>query len=128
MTDQTATIRAIYDAFATGDIATVLGALDLKIEWIEAAGWAYAGTYTGPDAVLSGVLARLADDWNPFHVAPDRVVADGGTVIAVGTYTGTHKATGQSFRARFAHICELRDNKIIAFEQVADTAKINEAT
>jgi len=47
MTDQTATIRAIYDAFATGDIATVLGALDPKIEWIEAAGSAYAGTYTG---------------------------------------------------------------------------------
>ena len=131
MTDPTGTIRAVYDAFANGDIATVLGALDPKVEWVEAAGSAYAGTYTGPDAVLSGVLARLAGDWKPFHVAPDRVLADGDdrdTVVAVGTYTGTHKATGRSFRARFAHIWELRDGKIIAFEQIADTAKVNEAT
>jgi ketosteroid isomerase-like protein len=128
MTDPTVTIRAIYDAFARGDIATVLGALDPKIEWVEAAGSAYAGTYTGPDAVLSGVLARLADEWNPFHVAPDRIVADRDTVIAVGTYTGTHNASGRSVRARFAHVWELRDSNIIAFEQIADTAKINEAT
>ena len=33
-----------------------------------------------------------------------------------------------NFAARFAHIWELRDNKIIAFEQIADTAKVNEAT
>ena len=128
MTDPTVTIRTIYDAFARGDIATVLGALDPKIEWVEAAGSAYAGTYTGPDAVLSGVLARLADEWNPFHVAPDRIVADRDTVIAVGTYTGTHNASGRSVRARFAHVWELRDSNIIAFEQIADTAKINEAT
>ena len=128
MTDPTVTIRAIYDAFARGDIATVLGALDPKIEWVEAAGSAYAGTYTGPDAVLSGVLARLADEWNPFHVAPDRIVADRDTVIVVGTYTGTHNASGRSVRARFAHVWELRDSNIIAFEQIADTAKINEAT
>lgn len=128
MTDPTVTIRAIYDAFARGDIATVLGALDPKIEWVEAAGSAYAGTYTGPDAVLNGVLARLANDWNPFHVAPDRIVADRDTVIAVGTYTGTHNASGRSVRARFAHVWELRDSNIIAFEQIADTAKINEAT
>src|ERR687898_621547 len=100
MTDPTVTIRTIYDAFARGDIATVLGA----------------------------VLARLADEWNPFHVAPDRIVADRDTVIAVGTYTGTHNASGRSVRARFAHVWELRDSNIIAFEQIADTAKINEAT
>lgn len=128
MTDPTATIGTVYEAFASGDIATVLGALAPKVEWVEAAGSAYAGTYTGPDAILSGVLARLADDWNPFHVAPDRILSDGDTVIAVGTYTGTHKATGRSFSARFAHIWELSDNKIVAFEQVADTATINEAT
>lgn len=117
----------VSEAFASGDSVTVLAALDARIEWVEAAGSAYAGTYSGPDAVLSDVLARLADDWDPFHVAPDRMVADRDTVIAVGTDAGTHKATGRSFRARFAHVWELRDHKIIAFEQIADTAKINEA-
>ena len=77
MSDSTATIGGVYEAFASGDVATVLAALDPKIEWIEAAASAYAGTYTGPDALLSGVLARVAHDWDPFHVAPDRIVADG---------------------------------------------------
>jgi hypothetical protein len=127
MTDHADTIQSTYEAFARGDIDTVLGALDPKIEWVEAAGFPYAGTYTGPDAVVSGVLARLATEWDPFHVAPERILCDGDTVIAVGTYSGTYKATRRSFTARFAHICELRDNKIVAFEQIADTAKVNEA-
>jgi uncharacterized protein len=127
MTDHADTIHATYAAFARGDIETVLGALDPKIEWVETAGFPYAGIYIGPDAVLSGVLVRLGTEWDAFHVAPERILCDGHTVIAVGTYSGTYKATGRSFTARFAHLWGLLDDKIIAFEQIADTAKINEA-
>jgi hypothetical protein len=127
MTDHAATIHATYEAFTRGDIEAVLGSLDPKIEWVEAAGFPYAGTYTGPEAILSGVLARLGTEWDAFHAAPERLVCDGDTVIAVGTYSGTYTATRRSFTARFAHIWDLRDNKIIAFEQITDTAKVNEA-
>ena len=127
MTDNAAVVDAIYEAFASGDIETVLGALDPKIEWLEAAGSPYAGTYTGPEAVLNRVLARLGTEWETFHVEPERIVSNGDAVIAAGTYTGTYKTTRRTFTARFAHIWQLRDGKIIAFEQIADTAKINEA-
>ena len=40
-------IDDIYEAFAKGDVPGVLGALDLNIEWTEAAGFPYGGTYVG---------------------------------------------------------------------------------
>lgn len=82
-------ISDMYDAFARGDIGAVLAALDPKIEWTEAAGFPYAGTYTGPDAVLTGVFSRLGTEWDGFKAAPDRIVANDDTVIATGTYSGT---------------------------------------
>jgi ketosteroid isomerase-like protein len=37
-------IKSVYDAFAKGDISTVLGALSADIEWTEAEGFPYGGT------------------------------------------------------------------------------------
>jgi uncharacterized protein len=62
-----------------------------------------------------------------FEAVPDRIGADGGTVVATGTYSGTFEETGRSFTARFAHVWELEDGKVVRFEQVADTAKVQEA-
>jgi len=48
----TDTVRTTYDALARGDVPAVLGFLDPNIDWTEADGFPYAGTYHGPDAVL----------------------------------------------------------------------------
>lgn len=127
MTTNAEMIRNNYDAFARGDIDIVLAALDPKIEWTEAAGFPYAGTYTGPDAVLTGVFARLGTEWDGFEAVPDRIVVDEETVVAIGTYSGTFKATGRSFAARFAHVWELHAGLVVRFEQVVDTAIVREA-
>lgn len=52
-------VQSAYDAFAEGDIPAVLDFLSPGIEWTEAEGFPYGGTYTGPDAVLTGVFMRL---------------------------------------------------------------------
>jgi uncharacterized protein len=127
MTSNADLIRNSYDAFARGDIETVLAVLDPKVEWTEAAGFPTAGTYTGPEAVVAGVFVRLATEWENFEAVPDRMASDGGTVVATGTYSGTFKETGRSFTARFAHVWELRDGMVVRFEQVADTAKVRDA-
>ena len=46
-------IKSLYDAFAIGDIPTVLDGLDDNIIWYEAEGNPYAdgNPYKGPDAV-----------------------------------------------------------------------------
>lgn len=110
-----------------GDVGSVLAALDPRVEWTEAAGFPYAGTYTGPDAVLTGVVGRLATEWDGFAATPDRIVADGGIVMTTGTFSGTFNSTGRSFTARFAHVWELPDGAVVRFEQIADTSMVQKA-
>ena len=57
----------------------------------------------------------------------DTIIVEGEHVARAGTYSGTHKATGKSFSARFAHIFEVRNGKIIRFEQFVDSAEVDEA-
>ena len=52
-------IRSIYQAFAKGDVPSVLGAFASNINWTEAEGFPYGGTYVGPDAVLKNVFMKI---------------------------------------------------------------------
>jgi uncharacterized protein len=56
-------VNKMYQGLATGDIPGALNTMDPEIEWIEAEGFPYAGTYRGPQAVLDGVFARLGGEW-----------------------------------------------------------------
>jgi ketosteroid isomerase-like protein len=120
-------IRNVYDAFGKGDIPAVLGAMDPQVEWREADGFPYAGTYVGPDAVLQGVFMRLGSEWDGFRAEPDEVLDAGDTVVGLGYYSGRYKATGKEFRAQFAHVFKLRDGKIVKFQQYTDTALVQAA-
>lgn len=115
-------IKGLYDAFAVGDVPTVLGAMDPNIEWNEAEGFMYGGTYTGPNAVLENVFMKIATEWEGFTVVPDKVVDGGdGSVVALGTYSGKYLKTGKSMSVPFAHSWELSQGKIVRFRQYLDT-------
>lgn len=118
-------IRGIYDAFARGDVPGVLGAFDGAIEWTEAEGFMYAGTYKGPNAVLENVFMKLGTEWEGFSAVPSKIVDGGdGNVISTGTYSGKFLGTGKGISVPFAHEWELRDGKIVKFHQHTDTAVI----
>lgn len=114
--------RAIYAAFATGDIPSVLGALAPTVHWTEAEGGPYGGVSVGPQAVLDNVFMRIGGDWDGFAAVPSEFVAEGHTVVALGEYSGTYKATGKSFRAPFAHVWKFELGKAVSFHQYTDTA------
>ncbi|MDP5029016.1 MAG: hypothetical protein NWQ54_13770 [Paraglaciecola sp.] len=40
---------------------------------------------------------------------------------------GAHKATGISFKARVAHLWQLKDSKIVSFEQFVDSKTVTDA-
>jgi uncharacterized protein len=123
------TVEAMYKAFATGDVPTVLAALDPEVEWWEAENFIYAdgNPYVGPQSVLTGVFMRLAMEWDGFAVTPKEVLDAGDTAIGQGIYSGTHKKTGKQARAQFAHFFTFRDGKIVKFQQYTDTAQFKEA-
>jgi ketosteroid isomerase-like protein len=120
-------IRGMYSAFARGDVGSVLASLASEVVWIEAEGFPSAGTYTTPDAVLHKVFMRLADEWDAFGAQPQEYVCDGRTVVAIGDYSGTCKATGKAFKAPFAHVWKLRGGAVVGFQQFTDTAVVQRA-
>ena len=121
------TIEKLYAAFAAGDVPTVLGSLDSAIEWTEAAGFPYAGTYTGPDAVLQNVFMRLATEWERFAAVPEEYVAEGDTVVAIGKHSGRFNQTGKDMETPFVHVWKLREGKAVRFVQHCDTVLVQNA-
>jgi hypothetical protein len=115
-------IRSLYQAFAVGNIPAVLAALSPNVRWTEAEGGPYGGVSTGPNAVLENVFMKLGGEWDGFSAVPSEFVADGPTVVALGEYSGTYKATGKSFKAPFAHVWKLDGGKVASFHQYTDTA------
>lgn len=125
MADDVDVIRAHYAASDRGDLAGMLAPLASDAEWTEMAGFPYAGTYVGPDAVRDGVFARIGAEWEGYTAAVDEVIgADDGVVLGIGTYSGTFRATGRHMSARFVHVWRLREGKVRRFEQFTDTALV----
>jgi len=120
-------VQDLYEAFAKGDIPTVLGFLDASIAWTEAEGFPYGGTYNGPKAVLEGVFMRLGAEWDGFAAVPVEFIDAGDTIVALGKYSGAYKATGKSFQADFAHVWKIREGKAVRFVQYVDTVLVQRA-
>jgi uncharacterized protein len=119
-------VKQLYRAFADDDVSAMRALLDPDIEWIEAEGYVYGGIYRGRDAVLEGVVARDRAEWEGFTASPERFISEGDNVVTVGWYSATYRATQKAFSARFAHWYVVRDDRIVRFEQVVDSAKVQE--
>lgn len=122
-----ALVQQLYAGFAAGDVPAVLSTMAPDIEWTEAEGYPYAGTYVGHDAVVEAVFARLATEWEGYKAEPDSYVAEGDTVVALGHYSGQYNETGKSFRAPFVHVWTVRDGKLATFVQHTDTVVVQRA-
>lgn len=129
LSDNKQAVKAFYDAVAGGNIPVVLSLLDPQCAWNEAENFVYAdgNPYVGPQAILMGVFARLAGEWNGFSATPESMTAEGDIVISQGRYRATHKATGKSVIAQFAHAFTVKDGKIARFQQYTDTAQFRDA-
>ena len=116
-------IRGIYAAFAAGDIPGVLGRMAPDMVWNEAENFPYAdgNPYVGHDAILGGVFARLGGEWDGFAAVPDEFLDAGDTIVMLGRYRGTCKATGKSIHAQMAHVWRVADGKAKSFQQYTDT-------
>ena len=121
-------IRDLYEAFGKGDVASVLGNMDRNIEWREAENFIYAdrNPYIGPQAVLDGVFMRFGSEWDAFTVTPEEWLDAGNHIVVLGTYTGTHKATGKGEQAQFAHVWAVRGLRVLRFQQYTDTKQFAE--
>jgi ketosteroid isomerase-like protein len=123
-------IRGVYRDFAAGNVEGVLACLSPDIVWKEANNFPYAdrSPYIGPQAVLEGVFARCATEWEGFTVDIDEVLDAGDAIIALGHYRGIFKATGLAQETQIAHVWRITDGKVVAFQQHADTLHVARVT
>lgn len=122
-------VDELYQAFSTGNIPGVLGAMDADIHWNEAEGNAYAtgNPYIGPEAVLNGVFGPIMEDHEYFNlknIELHEMLHD--KVLATLRYDGKTKK-GKTYNAQVAHFWTLKGGKIIRFQQYVDTKKLHEA-
>lgn len=119
--------ETLYAGFAAGDLPMVLSTMADDIEWTEAEGYPYAGTFVGHDAVVKAVFARLATEWDGYQAIADQFVVEGNTVVAIGHYSGRYRATGKNFRAPFVHVWTVSGGKLARFVQHTDTVIVQRA-
>ena len=120
-------IRATYEGSSEDNGRNLRAALAPDAQWTEAAGFPYAGTYVGADAIVAGVFRRLGTEWTGYRADVHTYLADGDRVAAFGVYSGTYNATGKSMTAPFAHLYQIKDGKVIRMTQYVDTVLVTRA-
>jgi ketosteroid isomerase-like protein len=80
---------------------------------------------------LNGVFdffTRLFGDFEDWQTEPTEIFEAGDRVIGLGFYSARAKATGRTFKARFAHVWTMRDGLIVRLQQCADTVQLAKAS
>lgn len=121
-----ALIQKMYDAFAKGDIQTIIDSLTPDVEWTAEgpSSVSYFGKMTGPEEVRSKFFGALAQTQEDQKLTPETWVAQGDYVVMFGRYRATVKATGKQFDSPLGHLFRVRDGKVSKFVNLGDTAAV----
>jgi uncharacterized protein len=105
--------KKAYDAFAAGDLETVLSTFDDNIEFVIPGNSTISGTYRGK-AEVTNFFAKLAE--KSFTTTPSRFLAGEDVVVVLTQIT----AGGES--APQADVSTFRGGKIVKLQAFGDTA------
>jgi len=127
-TENLETVKGLYESFAKGDIEAIREIMDPDVELHEPRGLGFGrGTHHGFDDIVENVFSRFGNEWVDVSVVPERYIADGDTVAALQTWTGTNSKTGKSVESSGVHVFDFQDGKIVQWTSYADTALFNAA-
>ena len=106
-------IRKGYEAFAAGDVETVMSLFDDDVEWVQPGESTVSGTFHGKTEVME-YMGRLAE--KSVTVKLKRMIAEGDTVVAITDVT-VDGQTGED-----ADVFTIRDGKTVRAEMHGDTS------
>jgi ketosteroid isomerase-like protein len=112
-------VRASYEAFARGDVPTVMTALDEHVEWHVPAVLPHGMDARGRDEVGT-FFEKLASTWDEFGLEVDDLVASGDRVCAIGRAKGTLDGGQSSYG--FVHAWTVRDGVCVRFDEYVDAS------
>ena len=122
----TAVVRAVYDAFDRGDLAAIMALVAPGVTVQQSPAVPWGGTYTGHEG-LGRFLAALTGHLDS-RPEIERLFADGdGHVVQVGRTRGTVRATGAGFDVAEVHLWTVRDGLVQRFEAYLDAPAMRAA-
>lgn len=103
MTENTQTVRDIYQAFGEGRIPDILAQLDENITFVQPGGAdiPWSGVYASRSGV-GDFFDKLGAAVNVERFQPEQYVESGDAVVALGRWAGAAKATGKPFASTWS--------------------------
>ena len=71
--------------------------------------------------MLDNVFVKLEREWQDYTARAEEFLDVGDTVVVLGEYSGTYKTTRKPFKAPFAHVWRLKNDKVARFQAYTDT-------
>ena len=114
MSDQNAQLlQHTYDAFARGDVPTVLEALADEITWHVPGRSPLSGDYKGHEEVVGFFTRSMELSAGTLRVAVDEIVAKGERVIALTTVSA--ERNGRRWSSPEVHVWRVVDGLAVEF-------------
>jgi ketosteroid isomerase-like protein len=123
--ENVAVVRRLYENIKLPEV--LMQVLSPTIRWEIAPGFPYGGEYAGLEAVFKDFFGKVLEDFDEWNTAMKELYDAGDHVIALGTYSGRHKATGKRFIANFTHFWTLENGLLVRLQQCADTVQLAKA-
>ena len=102
---------AAYDAFANGDVPTVLALFSADISWHVPGGSPLSGDYKGHDEVVGFFTTAMELSGGTLRVDVDELVGAADTVVALTTVSAARH--GQAWSSPEVHVWRFADGKAI---------------
>ncbi|WP_211829271.1 nuclear transport factor 2 family protein [Kistimonas asteriae] len=111
-------VKNVYDSFSKGDLEGFIQMCDENIEWVVngPASLEKCQSYRGREGVRQ-FLDILERTWTFRSFSANQYIHDGDSVVVLGDETGDDKATNQPFENRWAHVFDIKDDKVIRFRE-----------
>ena len=119
----TAIVQEVYEAFGRADVPKILSFVADEVDWefVGSAGLPYAGRRRTPAEVADFFSAVAStDDIRAFE--PREFLEADGHVTVLGWETATARDTGNEFESEWVHVFSLKNDKIIRWRGLFNTA------
>jgi ketosteroid isomerase-like protein len=110
-------VRGAYEAFARGDVPSIIGILHDDVDWHIPVVLPHRFDARGHDEVRQ-FFQRLAELWDELAVEVDEIVASGDHVVVLGRATG--RIDGNATGYGFAHVWVMADRRATRFFEFVD--------
>lgn len=115
------TIAGIYAAFGRGDVGAIVAQLADDVRWVSRLDplVPWSGDRSGK-ANVPEFFAAIAGSVDVTGFTPQEFIAQGDTVVSIGTFGCRVRSTGKSAESRWIFVWKFTGDRVSSYEQFHD--------